>query len=186
MEDNELLYLANEKNDDAINELFAKYNGFVYHKAIKYMISEQYKDDFINEAILCFYEVVYSYTDKENTKFITYLNSCLERRMINFRKRNLRNKHSPLNNAVSLDGIEEFEQVNTNNNPDLIIMDNYLYEKLKKKILNKLNNREELVFILKEQNFSTKEIADIIDLKYADIYNIIKTIRNKVRKIMSN
>ena len=36
--DYELLYLAGENNEEAINILYEKYKGLIYNKAIKYTI----------------------------------------------------------------------------------------------------------------------------------------------------
>ena len=71
-------------------------------------------------------------------------------------------------------------------NPDIVLINEEKYKILKKKILKCLNSTEELVFILKEQNFTPKEISRIIDIKIVDIYNIIKSIRTKAIKAMSN
>lgn len=189
LDDYELLYLASEKNEDAISELLKKYYWLINYKAIKNMTSEQDKDDFINEGILSFYNAINSYTDKANTKFITYLNSCLDKSMINLKKSILRKKHYVFNNAISLeDNLLQLDKElsDIKNEPNKIIMEKDDYTSLKNKILKKLNSNEELVFILKEQNFTVKEISQIIDMKLYDIYNIIKRIRYKTNKILSN
>lgn len=187
LNDYELLYLASEQNEDAINELLKKYYGLICYKAIKYSPSQLDTDDFINEGLLCFYEVIYNYSDVSNTKFIKYLNTCLERRMINYKKLFTRKKFCILNTAISLDE----DSVDSDNllidnkyNPDSVLLNKEEYELLREKILKELNSNEELVFILREQNFSVKEIAKIIDMKLAEIYNIVKNIRTKIIKLV--
>lgn len=185
LDDYELVYLAKENNEDAINELFYKYSGLIYYKSIKYAESKKYIDDYVNEGFLCLYETIHNYIESNNIEFIKYLNICLERKMINYKKFCNRKKHSVLNNALSLEDNQiEIDKylIDNKNNPDNILEKNDEYTTLRKKILNKLNSNEELVFILKEQNFSVKEIASIIDMKLNEIYYILKSIRKKIIK----
>ena len=185
LDDYELLYLANENNEDAINELFNKYSGLIYYKAIKYSESKKYIDDYVNEGFLCLYEAIHNYIESNDIEFIKYLNTYLERKMINCKKSFNRKKHSILNNALSLeDNYTEIDKylIDKKSNPETILEESDEYNSLRNKILNKLDNNEELVFILREQNFSVKEIANIIDMKLNEIYNIIKSIRTKIIK----
>lgn len=187
LDDYELLYLAKEGNEEAINKLLKKYTGLVHHKAIKYATSQCDIDDFINEGLLCLHEAIYNYLDIGNSKFIKYLNTCLERKMINLRKTLTRKKFYILNNSISLDKVDislDKYLFNDNYNPDSILLDKEEYKFLKKRIIKKLNSNEELVFILREQNFSVKEISKIIDIKISEVYNMIKKIRTKIIKIM--
>ena len=182
LDDYELLYLASENNEDAINILLNKYFGLIHYKAIKYTTSNLYIDDFVNEGILSFYEAINNYSDKENIKFITYLSICLDCKMINYRKLITRKKHSILNNSTSLEELSILinNSIEDNTlNPESILADKEEYEMLRKRILKKLNYNEELVLILKEQNFSVKEISQIIDVSLLEIYNIIKSIITK-------
>lgn len=187
LDDYELLYLANEGNEDATNELINKYYGLICYKATKYSPSKLDIEDFINEGLLCLHEAIYNYLDTKNTKFNKYLNTCLERKMINLKKMFTRKKFCILNNSFSIDEncIEINEHlIDNKQNPDNILIDREEYEILRKKILKQLNNKEELVFILREQNFSAKEIANIIDKNLVEIYNTIKSIRIKTIKTM--
>ncbi len=187
LDDYELLYLANERNEEAITQLLNKYLGLVYYKALKYTPSQKDIDDFVNEGLLCLYEAIYNYSDTDNVRFIKYLSICLDRKMINYKKSFTRKKFCILNNSISLEefSIELDNSLMDNKcNPDSILSHIEDYELLRKRILKKLNSNEELVFILKEQNFSVKEISKIIDIKLVEIYNIIKSIRTKIIKIM--
>ena len=179
--DYELLYLASENNEEAINMLYNRYKNIIHYKAKKYSSSALNFDDYLNEANLTFYEVVKSYNEKN--KFSTYLNICLERRLQNYKKEITRKKNSILNNATSYDNIPDFSD--NRYNPEIIISEENNYEYLKKKILKKLNSDEELVFLLKEQDYSVKEISNILDKKIRTIYNRIATIRKKIYNLIA-
>ena len=183
MDDYELLYLANEKNEYAIEELLKKYYGLICYKANKNSISKDDVEELINEGLLGLYEAINNYTDILNTKFITYLNACIDKKISNYKKLQSRKKFSILNNAVPLDQ-DSMQIDNSKNNPINVLINEEEYTTTKNKILKQLNSNEELVFILREQNFTVKEISKISDIKLVKIYNIIKSIRVKINKIM--
>ena len=182
LDDYELIYLAKENNEDAIEELIKKYYGLICYKANKNSISREDSEELINEETLSLYEAINNYNDNENTKFITYLNACIDKKISNYKKLQLRKKFSILNTATALD--ENIMISGINNNPIDFLIDEESYKIKRNKILNKLNYKEELVFILREQNFTVKEISKIIDIKLVEIYNLIKSIRIKINRIV--
>ena len=66
------------------------------------------------------------------------------------------------------------------------MFNDYDYLSLRSKILEVLTWKEELIFILKEQNYTVLEISEITDNKLRTVYNIIKRIQDKTIKLMSN
>ena len=54
------------------------------------------------------------------------------------------------------------------------------------KIINELTWKEELVFTMREQNFTIEEISQVTDNCIKTVYNIINRIRKKVSSIVSN
>ena len=183
--DYELLYLAKENNEEAVKILYKKYYNLLHIKAEKYhKFPKINKEDLFNEAILAFYSAIDSYED--DTKFITYLNVCIDSALTNYCKSHNRYKNKVLNESKSL--FEENLSALEDNklNPENIIMEETEYQILKEKIISALTWKEELIFVLKVQNYTTKEIAEITDNNLKSIYNIIKRIRNKILNIVSN
>lgn len=182
--DYELLYLAKEEKDLIGEILYKKYKGIIYTKAIKYSPFNLLIEDFINEGKSTLYESIENYQDKYN--FSTYLNNCLDNNLSNYRKAVLRNKNKILNEAISFEEIKEIRTYNDRYNPEISLYEEYDYEELKNKIINKLTWKEELIFTLKEQNYTNKEISEITDNSLRTVYNIINRIKNKVSNIVSN
>lgn len=184
--DYELLYLAKEEPEMVNDILFYKYKKILYSKAIKYS-SNIDLEDFINEAKLTLYEAVESYQDKY--KFITYLNICLDRRLSNYKKQLNRNKHKVLNNSISIDD-EDTNIIylihDERYNPEKILLEESSYIEIRKKIADILTWKEELIFKLKEQNYTNKEISEITDNNLRTVYNIIDRIKNKILNLVSN
>lgn len=183
--DYELLYLARE--DEQIKELvYQKYSQVILRKVKKYS-NENNREDYLNEAKLTLYKTIDNY--KGNVPYIVYLNKCLNNSMINFIKKDNTQANKIVEKAINYsDDNEILEKGNETekSNPEKILYDEYSYNSLKEKIINKLTFEEELVFILKEQNYKTKEISEIIDQNRKRIYNIIGSIKKKILKIMSN
>lgn len=185
--DYELLYLAKEDTENIVDILYKKYKGFLYSKALKYSSSSLTLEDYLNEAKLSLYQAVENYQD--NCTFITYLNTCIDNNLSNYRKNLNRNKYRTLNEAISIDDEEIELGLQTNDeryNPEKILLEEITYIELKSKIIDRLTWKEELVFNLKEQNYTIKEISKITDNSLRTVYNIISRIQNKVNKIVSN
>lgn len=169
--DYELLYLAKENDEKAIQLLITKYKKIINYKVLKYSKDlSDYKEDFYNEALCTLYKSIYNYDDSYT--FSTFFNTCLENSLKNYHRNILEKK--PIYNKSFVNIREKCY------NPESILLENEHYEELKKKIINKLSWKEELVFILKEQNYTPKEISEIIDSNIKSIYTIIDRIRNKV------
>lgn len=183
--DYELLYLAKEDIDRVVEALYQKYKGVIYSKVLKYSPSNMYIDEYMNEAIFSLYEAVENYQEKY--KFSTYLNNCIDNKLLNYRKTMDRNKHKLLNNAISLeDNDVQLSFDNNDYNPEKLVLEELEYIELKEKIISKLNWKEELIFTLKEQNYTNKEISEITDNSLRNVYNIIRKIQIKVSNLVSN
>ena len=62
--DYELLYLAQENNEDAVNELRKKYNSLLYAKALSYSRSSHIDiKELLNETELAFYKAIDNYIE---------------------------------------------------------------------------------------------------------------------------
>lgn len=185
--DYELLYLAKENNEDAINILRKKYNSLLYKKATKYSKRSSLSiKELVNEAEIYFYKAIDTYID--NNTFSTYLNKVLDNNLTNYISRYNNIKNKVLNESVSYEDNDEILIKLSSNkyNPEINLFNEYDYFTLREKIINKLTWKEELIFVLKEQNYTTREISEITDNNLRTIYNIIKRIKDKTIKLMSN
>ena len=146
--DYELLYLASENNDEAINILYEKYKGLMYNKARRYNDSYLTLHDYLNETLYAFYEAIENYRDK--VLFSTYLSKCIDNKLLNYKKSLDRNKNKILNESVPLsEYIDMSLSLRSNKlNPEEIVIKDLEYNELREKILSKLTWKEELIFEL--------------------------------------
>ena len=185
--DYELLYMTGENKELVECLLYKKYKNLIYWKARKYSSSSIFFEDYLNEAMLAFYEAIDNYQDKY--KFTTYLNSCIDRSLLNLRKSLNIKRNKILNESLSIDDVDITKTIiesEDKNNPEKLLIEQFNYNELKSKIINNLTWEEELVFLLKEQNYTNKEISEVTDNKLKTVYNIINRIQRKMSKVVSN
>lgn len=185
--DYELLYLAQENNEEAIKELRKKYNSFLHIKALSYSRTSQiYLNDLLNEVEASFYKAIDSYRDKNTFK--TYLNKIIDNNLTTYISNYNNIKNKVLNESISYeDNIGLLLRLGSNKyNPEINMLNEYSYIKLRKKIIDKLTWKEELIFTLREQDYTVLEISEITDNNLRTVYNIIKRIQQKTIKLMSN
>lgn len=185
--DYELLSLVKENNLEAVNALYKKYHLLLYKKALKYSKNyPHYLGDFLNEAELSFYKAIENY--KGDKGFTKYLDYCLDNALLNYLKTLNSKNNQILNRALPLEEkllpINEVEHKRYN--PEIMLIEDLNYHNLKNKILKSLTWKEELIFVMREQNFSPKEISQITDNNLKNVYNIIKRVQEKVTNVMSN
>ena len=174
---NQINNLIKENNELLFNILKDKYKDIIKIKALSYSNNSSSLEDYITEAELSIYKAI----DNNNKDILLnpYINKCINNSLIDYYKHINTNKNKLLNEAISI-------TENTYDNrydPELILLDKINYTNLKDKIIDKLTWKEELVFTLKEQNFTIKEISEITDNNLRTVYNIINRVKTKISNI---
>ena len=193
--DYEILYMISEGDENSYNIMYDKYHPLISHFAHKYY--DVYKDcgidydDLYQEGFVGLAHAINEFAEKNNCLFYTYVAVCIKREMIRLIKKSVRLKHTILNNAISLDQpvgdgdicvMDAIEDINLQPNKKL---DEAL---LLKKLLDfkyELSTRQALVYELKFNNFTNKEIATLLDLSYKSVDNAWKLIRYKIKNYVS-
>lgn len=197
LNDNELISLAREQNEDAINLLHKKYKPLITKKCSKYYKYVSGKglelSDLIQECLVGFEESIKDFDANDKVTFYTFTNVCMDRQIMSVIKRVNRDKNKILNNAIPLETIDTENDTNiidylkdNTDNPELDLLDELEYQELYEKIINNLTRLEECVFNLKLQNFTYKEMANILDKDIKSIDNAIQRIKIKIKEIKEN
>lgn len=189
--DYELIYLAQEENEDAINIIYQKYNPIIYKKCLKYLpiLKGMELNDLLQECYLVLNYTIKSFNqDKDNT-FYTFFNICLDRYLVSEYKKNNNTKNKYLNESISLDSLDDdnnslIDLISDNKNIEQEFIENEEITNIYNKIIAKLTELEECVFILKIQSYSYKEIADILDKDVKSIDNTMQRIKNKINTLI--
>lgn len=189
--DEELLYLIEENEEKALEELIERYSQIINIRIAKYK-DKAYEvgldiSDLYQEGLVGLITAVKSYNNKKDATFKTYAELLVERQLRDLIKTNSRIKHRSLNNAVSLDG---FNKEETKSLYDIIDIDTLTPElKLinmeeQQEIRKHLTPFELKVFELKLEGKTNKQIALILDKNKRSIENTIQRIKSKSKEII--
>ena len=187
--DYELISLAHEQNEDAINIIYEKYKPIKVSKCntyIKYIKGIELSD-LIQECYIVLNAAINTFNQEKDNIFYTFINLCLDRYLISEYKKSNNTKDKLLNESLSLDSLDNEDKnlikiiKDDKYNPELELIQELNFMELYNKIIDKLTYLEELVFILKVQNFNYKEIASILDKDSKSIDNAIQRIKTKIK-----
>jgi RNA polymerase sporulation-specific sigma factor len=102
-DDEWLIELARQGNASAYDAIIRRYRGFVNLKASSYFLLGGESDDLVQEGLLGLYKAIRDYRADRETSFHNFAELCITRQIITAVKTATRNKHTPLNQYVSLD-----------------------------------------------------------------------------------
>lgn len=174
------LTIYKEENTSPLVEQIYNTNKKIIDKRIKYysMTNNISKEEAIQEIKLTIYNVLKKY--KGNKNFKAYLLKSIDNTLLNYiRKINTKKTLK----TISLEESKEYED--NRYNPEKVVIKELIYKEIRTKIISKLTWKEELIFTLKEQNFTTKEISSITDMSMSTIYNLLTKIKSKSIKYLS-
>lgn len=183
--DFELVYLAQEGNEDAINELYQRYKSIIVKKsknAIMYATHHGIDiNDIMQEAYIGFDEAIKGFSQDEKASFYTFALLCIDRKITNYLRKTTGSKGKILNEAVTID--DTLEKVLSNDfSIEYTLMDRDNGSELINKIRSFLTEFERNVFDLKLKEYSFNEIAKILNKDVKSIYNTFQRIKVKIRK----
>lgn len=196
--DYELVSMAQELNEEAINILHQKYRPLMVKKSKKVYLYLQNKgielSDLIQECTIGFEESIKNFNQNDDVTFYTFTNICMDRQLMSEVKKLNRDKYKLLNEAIPLETLEDDADTNNlidfikneTNNPELDLLQKENYKDLYKEILESLTPLEKEVLSLRLENYSYKEIASIIKTTEKSVDNTMQRIRIKVEKIIKN
>ncbi len=192
MNDYELISYINEHNEEANNILIEKYEPLIKKiasKMINYCSGSGLDvSDLVQEGRIGLNHAVSYFNEQKNITFYTYAKTCIERKIISAVIATKRQKNRVLNESVSYDIDDDdknFERVLKDEtfNPEKIIMDLVVRERLIERIKMCLTDFEEKVFDLLISGFTYREIAGILDKEDKQIDNAIQRIKTKVKDL---
>ena len=103
--DDELAALAQAGDTRAQAALMERYRRFVRNKARSYFFAGGDAEDVEQEGLIGLYKAIRDYQVEQTASFHTFAELCITRQIISAIKTASRQKHQPLNLAVSISGI---------------------------------------------------------------------------------
>ena len=194
--DDELVILARQGNEKALEVILDRYKELVNMKVSKYFIIGAEREDIVQEGMIGLYKAVKNFEDDKQNSFKSFANLCIERQLITAIKTSNRQKHIPLNSSVSLNTtvydndedtslMELFNSKTAEDPLDTITKKEY-YELIGNKIDENLSDFEKKVLGKFAAGDSYVKIAEELDAPVKSIDNAIQRIRKKANKNIMN
>lgn len=183
--DYELVSLAQDGNEDAINIIYQKYKPIIIKKSKYAIINATHHgveiNDIMQEGYIGLDEAIRGFSQDSDASFYTFALLCIERKIVNY----LRNVNSArdkiLNDAINIDdNLERVVSDNTDIELSFFSQDNKNH--IIEDIRNKLTDFELEVFNMKLDGYTFEEIANTLNKDIKAIYNTFHRIKTKIKK----
>ena len=102
LNDEEIVQAFQKGDEGVFNVLIKKYEYLVWSKVKRYFLLGGDREDLLQEARIGLYKAVRDFKTEGMSSFRGFADLCITRQLITAIKASARQKHSPLNNAISL------------------------------------------------------------------------------------
>lgn len=194
--DYELLYLVGENNEEVYNSIYAKYKPLIHRMAKT--LCENYKsalveyDDLFQEGMYGLNNAIKSFNGKSGSLFYTLAKLCISREMNGYIAKMLRGKNMILSSAVSFDspisknGFVVEDTLYSHDDSVELQFESIEMEKYILDLKYELKDEYMPVYELKLNGFSNAAIANLLDLRYKDVDNYLRSIKKTLRRKIIN
>lgn len=193
--DYELLYLVGENNEEVYNSIYAKYKPLIHRMAKT--LCENYKsalveyDDLFQEGMYGLNNAIKSFNGKSGSLFYTLAKLCISREMNGYVAKMLRGKNMILSSAVSFDtpitnGFVVEDTLYSHDDSVELQFESIEMEKYILDLKYELKDEYMPVYELKLNGFSNAAIANLLDLRYKDVDNYLRSIKKTLRRKVIN
>lgn len=191
--DYELIYLINENDDLAFEEIIDKYKGLM--KQFLYQYKNLFQDQFdVHElfqiTLLSLYQAAITYNENEKCSFVTYLKVIMRRDILMYARKQNKNYNRVNRNTVSLDqyvweesGAYLLDFVE-NNQPDFNPEDSFKEKERQKELLELLysyGEEDAEIFLMWMQGYTYEEISSRFHLVNKQVDYKIQKIKKKLK-----
>lgn len=193
--DEELVVLAQQSDDRALDYLLSKYFVYVRNKSLSYYIVGADRDDIIQEGMIGLFKAVRDFSSERGVSFKTFADVCVTRQIITAVKNASRQKHAPLNFYVSLNkSVSDEDDDSTladilghakDSNPEEIFLKKEKADTLGSEMNRLLSKFELLVLSLYLQGNSYVDIGKLIGKDSKSVDNALQRIKKKFEKLSS-
>ena len=196
--DYELVELAQEHNEDAINILHDKYKPLITKKskeAYRFLVNKGVElSDVIQEATIGFEEAINDFNQNDGVLFYTFVNICIDRQIKTILIKFNRNKYKFLNEAISFDFFDEDGENKSildyiskeDDNPEFDLISDESFQELYDSIMLELSDIEKQVFELRVDGYNYQEISKMVSKDMKSIDNTLRRIKAKIKKMLED
>jgi len=183
-----LLNLAASGNSDAEEQIVLCYSRLVRACSRPYFLAGGDSEDLIQEGMLGLLSAVRSYDPLKNVQFSTYAEFCIRRRLYSAIRSATSNKHSPLNNYISLES-PLFDENETHGSyflrdPEDFVIASERFTEISERFYSALSRFETKVLRLYLEGMSYDEMAVYLEKPSKSVDNAVQRIRKKLAQML--
>lgn len=194
--DEELICRLRDGEETIMDYIMKKYKNLVRKNAQNMYILGAEEQDLIQEGMIGLFNAIKDYDSGRDASFFTFADLCISRRMYNAIKASKREKHTPLNNYVSLygdnddknldgkSGVIELLSAGEISNPENLLIDKENVERIENLVEQELSNFEKQVFDLYITGMKYGQIAKVLGKDEKSTDNALQRIKNKLKKAL--
>ncbi len=196
MADEEIVELAQQGEQFAVEYLVDKYRNFVRAKARSYFLIGADKEDIIQEGMIGLFKAIRDYKMDKLTSFRAFAELCITRQIITAIKTATRQKHIPLNSYVSLNKpiydeesdrtLMDILSTTKITNPEEIIISREEFVFIERKMGEILSSLEWKVLMAYLEGKSYQEIAVELKRHVKSIDNALQRVKRKLEKYLED
>lgn len=183
--DYELVFLAQDGNEDAVNIIYQKYKPIIVKKSKNAIVFATHHgidiNDIMQEGFIGLDEAIKNFSQDTDASFYTFAMLCVDRQILNYVRKITGGKDKILNDAITInDSLEKTVDDGTNLELSFMGRDNDIY--MVNEIRKILTDFERKVFDLRIKGYSFEEIGNELNKDMKSIYNTLQRIRLKIKK----
>ena len=194
--DEELILRLREGEEAIMDYIMNKYKNLVRKHARNMYILGAEEQDLIQEGMIGLFRAIKDYDSGRDASFFTFADLCISRKMYNAIEASKREKHTPLNNYVSLyasnddenrDGKTIFMDLLSAgeiSNPENLLIDKENVERIEKLVEQELSSFEKQVFDLYITGMKYVQIAKVLGRDEKSTDNALQRIKSKLKRAM--
>jgi len=194
-EENLLIDMVCETNEEVRNSLYEKYKPTIDLIVKKYVRNAEKfgldVNDLMQEANVGFTDAINSYDKEKDASLKTFINICIERRLMNVIQKSKTLKNQMIKDSLSLDyeyndeGLPLKEILGDDKlDPFKTYTEKENFEQITEKIKQELSDLEYEVFLYMLNDLKYNEIANILDKSPKQIDNTMQRVRLKVKSLL--
>jgi len=193
MSENDIINLAQKRENAAMEYLLEKYKPLVRQKTRKLFLIDGDKDDLIQEGMIGLFKAVRDYQVGKDAAFRTFADLCISRQLYSAIKKSNRLKNQPLNSYVSIysDEFSDADELSGDRtvissgsdniaNPEAIMIDRENAIDMQNKMFDKLSKMEREVLKRYLEGMTYQEIAADMEKSPKSIDNALQRIKGKI------
>jgi RNA polymerase sporulation-specific sigma factor len=192
-QDEQLVDLAREGDEGAIDVLLARYRHYARAKARSYFLAGADREDIVQEGMIGLFKAIRDFEPQHKTAFRAFAELCITRQIITAIKTATRQKHIPLNSYVSLNKAAADQEGEERPLADSIVSKEILdpadlvisaeeIAGIRDSVDKHLSALETEVLSLYMDGKSYQEIADLLGRHVKSIDNALQRIKRKLEQ----